>query len=74
MPACENGFMALHTTLAGYDLGPAEEAALEPFDSDAVAGDWFPRAADPHYAELPYYVPLDDEDEASGPFDDDTMS
>ncbi len=65
--------MAPQTMSARYENASAEEAALEPFDADALAGDWFPRAADPHYAELPIYVPLDDEDDASGPFDDDAM-
>lgn len=50
----------------------AEDAALDPFDSDAIAGDWFAAAPDPHYAELPFYVSLEDEDEVFGPFSDDT--
>lgn len=47
------------------DLDP-----LDPlFDLDALAGEWFAASADPHYAELPCYVPLDNDDDF-GPFGD----
>lgn len=51
-----------------------DERAFEPFDEvidlDALAGGWFAHDADPHYAELPCYVPLDDDDDAISPFID----
>lgn len=49
-------------------LGSFDEA----IDLDALAGDWFADdGADPHYAELPCYVPLDDDDDvAISPFID----
>ena len=54
---------------------PVDDRALEPFDEmidlDALAGDWFADGRDPHYADLPCYVPLDDEDDgAISPFID----
>jgi hypothetical protein len=52
-----------------------DDRAFEPIDDaidlDALAGDWFAHDVDPHYAELPCYVPLDDEDDVSiSPFID----
>lgn len=44
-----------------------------PFDLDALAGDWFGNSSDPHYAELPCYVPLIDDD-GLDPFGDDDAS
>jgi len=52
-------------------MSRADVAGLEPFDDDALAGDWFEPVSDPHYSRLPCYVSLDDEDDAYGPFDGD---
>jgi hypothetical protein len=48
------------------EVPPAKVPAPEFFDAlsdiDAPAGGWSKRSSDPHYAELPCYVPLVDDD------------
>jgi len=48
------------------DVTSADDLACElfdaPFDLDALAGDWFASSSDPHYSDLPCYVPLIDDD------------
>jgi hypothetical protein len=47
----------------------ANDAGVEALDPDALAGAWHAADADPHYEDLPCYVPLDVDDGGS-PFSD----
>jgi hypothetical protein len=53
-------------------LDRASTIEIEPIDLDGLAGDWFATGSDPHYSDLPCYVPIvdGDEDEAFDPFRD----
>lgn len=73
VPAREEVLMAPRMPSAWCEVQSAGEVGRElvdlPFYMDEVAGDCFGSSA-PTYAELPCYVPLDDEGDAFGPFSD----
>lgn len=58
--------MAARKTGIRDDVTCADDLACDlfdvPFDLDALSGDWFTGGVDPHYSELPCYVPLVDDD------------
>jgi hypothetical protein len=63
--------MAARTRHERQEVTSADDLACElfevPFNLDALdlgvlAGDWFASSSDPHYADLPCYVPLIDDD------------
>jgi len=73
VPTREEVLMAPHTMPALYEAQSAGEVGPEladlPFYMDEVGDDCFGSSA-PTYAELPCYVPLNDESDAFGPFSD----
>lgn len=58
--------MVARTRQEAQDVTSADDLACElfdaPFNLDALAGDWFASSSDPHYSDLPCYVPLIDDD------------